>query len=188
MICVVVKEFPKAAELNQSLYDRVCENLQITLNSIDPFHRIGARRTEFNLHEQKIKEIDELTSWIQHILPEVSKRFCGKIETDFSSIPPNFTKLERYGYNVNSFEIAECWGIHYNRNESVIEHNHFPYALSFSYYVRIPEGSAPIMIEEEPHNVKEGQCIFFLSSQFHSVGLNDCEGRCAIVGNILYKF
>ena len=185
MSIIVEGEFPRASELNQSLYDRVCENLQKNVVSIDPLHRIGARRTEFNLHEQKIKEIDELTSWIQHMLPEVSKKFAGKPE--LYSIPHKFVKDEEYGYNLNSFEIAECWGAHFNKGESVMEHNHFPYILSFTYYVKTPKGTAPIMIEGDPHNVKEGQCIFFLASQYHSVGKNDCDGRCAIVGNILYR-
>jgi len=171
----IVIEFPKALELNQSLYDRVTENLQtnVTANS-SVSNGIGARRTEWNLHKQKIPEVDKLTSWIQHILPEVSKKFATK------------THDEEMAYNINSFELAECWGTHYNKSESVLEHNHFPYALSFVYYVRTPKGAAPIIIEDETLDVKEGQCIFFLASQWHSVGRNDCDGRCAITGNILY--
>ena len=177
----IVIEFPKALELNQSLYDRVTENLQTNvIENASVSNGIGARRTEWNLHKQKILEVDELTSWIQHILPEVSKKFAFAAKTYDDEI--------QMGYNVNAFEIAECWGIHYNRNESVIEHNHFPYTLSFSYYVRTPEGAAPIIIENEPLDAKEGQCIFFLASQWHGVGQNNCDGRCTIVGNILYRF
>ena len=174
MICVVVKEFPKAAELNSVLYDRVCGNFQDTVRTS---YDMGGHRTGFNLHKQNFKEIDELTSWIKYILPDVSKKFAAKTEED------------EFGFNfdVNSFEIASCWGIHFSGRESLIEHNHFPYSLSFVYYVRTPVGSAPIIIEGEPHNVKEGQCIFFLASQYHSVDPNGCNGRCAIVGNILYK-
>ena len=174
VVNVVVKDFPKATELNSVLYDRVCGNFQdIVRTSYD----VGAHRTELNLHKQNFKEIDELTSWIKYILPDVSKKFAAKTEED------------EFGFNfdVNSFEIASCWGIHFSGRESLIEHNHFPYALSFVYYVRTPVGTAPIIIEDEPHNVKEGQCIFFLASQYHSVDPNGCNGRCAIVGNILYK-
>ena len=109
-------------------------------------------------------------------MPDVSKKFATK------------TEETSYGYNVNSFEIAECWGAHYNKGESLMEHCHFPYALSFVYYVRTPKGFAPIIIENETYDIKEGQCVFFLASQYHSVGPNDCDGRCVIVGNILYRF
>ena len=51
-----------------------------------------------------------------------------------------------------------------------------------------PEKSTPIIIENHTYVAKEGQCIFFLASQYHSVGLNDCDERCAIVGNISYRF
>ena len=177
MNIVIVTEFPKALELNQVLYDKVTENLQANvIANISSSTGIGARRTEFNLHKQKITEIDELISWVQQILPDVSKKFATK------------THDEEMGYNINSFELAECWGSQYNKNESVVEHNHFPYALSFVYYVRTPKGAAPIIIEDEILNVKEGQCIFFLASQWHSVSQNDCDERCVIAGNILYRF
>ena len=180
---VVITEFPKASELNQSLYARVTEQLQYNVQpNAEVFNGIGGRGTQFNLHEQKIAEIDELISWIQHILPEVNKRFATK-ETIIEAMAD-----EGFGYNLNSFEIAECWGIHYNKTESVLEHNHFPYAISFIYYVRTPEGAAPITIENETYNVKEGQCVFFLATNYHSVGANNCNERCAIVGNILYRF
>ena len=172
---IIVIEFPQASELNSVLYDRVCENLHTNVRAS---HGIGGHRTDWNLQEQNIGEINELTSWIQHILPDVSKNFAAK----------TFSENEECGYNVNSFEIAECWGIHYNIGESLMEHCHFPYSLSFVYYVRTPKGTAPIIIENEIHEIKEGQCVFFLASQYHSVPPNDCDGRCAIVGNILYKF
>ena len=132
----------------------------------------------------------ELIYWITHILPNVSKHFAIKPK----DLPPHLlgdvTLIENEvcGYNVNAFEIAECWGAHYNRNGSVIEHNHFPYTLSFVYYVKTPKGSSPIIIENETHDIKEGQCVFFLATQYHSVTENNCDGRCAIIGNILYKF
>ena len=172
---IVLIDFPKHKELNSILYNKVHENLLDDIRVVTE-NGVGGRRTNFNLQEQKIQEIDELISWIENILPDVSKKFAAK------------TEQAGYGYNLNTFEIAECWGIHYNKDESLIEHCHFPYALSFIYYVRTPEGAAPIIIENETYNIKEGQCLFFLASKYHSVSKSDCDGRCAIVGNILYRF
>ena len=180
---IVVKEFPRASELNSILYDIVYENAH-------GGGRYGEREidncptfTDWNLHN--LKETDELTSWISRVLPDVSKNFALKQKPPFAL---HSLKDEKgYDFNVNGFKIASCWGIHYNGNEGLWDHNHFPALLAFTYYVRIPEGSAPFMLEGESHNVEEGQCIFFLASQYHSVGKNDCDGRCAIVGNIIYN-
>jgi hypothetical protein len=183
---IVFSEFPRAAEMNSILYDRVYENI-LNLKGIRHRVSISGRRTEWNLHEQKIEEIDVLISWVQSILPDVSKNFAGKTEeTRYRNY--NEGGEPDYGYNLNSFEIAECWGVTYNKGEMLLEHNHFPYAISFIYYIRTPEGTAPITIENETCEVKEGQCIFWLASNYHSVSVNDCDGRCAIVGNILYRF
>jgi hypothetical protein len=171
---MVISEFPKHKELNPILYDRVYTNLLDGIQ-VQTEDGVGGRRTDFNLQEQKIQEIDELISWIEKILPDISTRFASKLEETV------------YGYNLDSFEVAECWGVHYNKGESLVEHCHFPYALSFVYYVRTPKGTAPIIIEDRIYDIEEGQCLFFLASKYHSVSKSDCDGRCAIVGNIMYR-
>ncbi len=176
MMNIIASEFPKASELNPFLYMNVCKNIIDKDEYEKGKNDLGGRRTGWNLHEQKIEEIDVLISWIKRILPGVSKKFAAK------------TGKTAQSYNVNSFEIDQCWGVHYNKGESLREHNHFPHILSFVYYVKTPTGTAPIIIENHTYVAKEGQCIFFLASQYHSVGLNDCDERCAIVGNILYRF
>ena len=181
---IVVKEFPRASELNSILYDIVYENAH-------GGGRYGEREidncptfTDWNLHN--LKETDELTSWISRVLPDVSKNFATKQKPRLTLHSHEDEK--GYDFNVNGFKIASCWGIHYNGNEGLWDHNHFPALLAFTYYVRIPEGSAPFMLEGESHNVEEGQCIFFLASQYHSMIQNDnIAGRCAIVGNIIYN-
>tara|TARA_B100000287_G_C20234673_1_gene623611 strand:+ start:68 stop:619 length:552 start_codon:yes stop_codon:yes gene_type:complete len=176
MLNLIVTPFPESVGLNPILYERVCENIfkddqtKPNLNG-----KKGAKITGFNLHELGIKEINYFLTWIRNILPIVSGRFSSKKEDETS-----------FGFDVNGFKIEECWGIHYNGNESLIEHNHFPYILSFVYYVKTPKGSAPIMFGTDRYEVKEGECVFFLASQYHSVLPNESEGRCAIVGNISY--
>jgi len=174
---VVNCQYPKASELNAVLYNRVSENLQFQIPGAGRGGP-GGERTDWNLHKQNIKEIDDLISWVQHILPDVSKKFASKDDDNI-----------HFGYDLNAFEIAECWGIRYNKDEyGPVEHNHFPYTLTFVYYVRTPDGSTPVIIENETYAVNEGTCIFFISSLYHSLKRNDCDGRCAIVGNILYRF
>jgi len=181
---IVVKEFPRASELNSLLYDIVCENLSGGVKAGVYGDGGGGIITEYELHNQKIKEIDELTSWISRVLPDVSKNFATK-EKPKVGLHSHEDK-QNYDFDVNSFEIQACWGIHYSGKESLSAHNHFPAVLSFIYYVRTPKGSAPIMFEYESHQVEEGQCIFYLASQYHSVDQSEGAGRCAVVGNIIY--
>ena len=90
------------------------------------------------------------------------------------------------GFDPKAFSIVECWGINYGKGEGVRPHNHYPYALSFCYYVNLPEGSSPLVLDDEVIHPKEGQIIFFLSNTYHSVPSCSVDGRCAIVGNIMY--
>jgi len=189
---IVVKEFPRASELNSILYDIVYENVHgggrygEKIRSISNFNEMENVPTisDWDLHN--LKETDELTSWISRILPDVSKNFASKQKPIFGL--QSHEDEEAYDFNVNGFEIGSCWGIHYNKNDGIGEHNHFPALLSFVYYVRIPEGSDPFMFKGEAIWPEEGQCLFFLSSEFHSMFQNGhTDGRCAIVGNIIYN-
>ena len=170
----IIGEFPQALKLNSILYDRVCENIYEEKERAKD--SIFGRKTGWNFHRQNIKEVDILIAWIKNVLPEVSKKFATE------------EPEEGYSYNINAFEIAECWGAHYNRDESLVRHNHFPYILSFVYYVRTPTGFSTLIIEDENVDVKEGECVFFLAYNYHSVQPNNCDGRCVIAGNILYRF
>ena len=97
-------------------------------------------------------------------------------------------------FELERFRLAESWGITYHPGEGVVTHCHFPYILSFSYNIHIPEGSAPLLIDGaygEFHKIKaqEGVATFFLGSRFHKVKPNDQEsiGRMCLVGNIGYS-
>ena len=158
--------------LNPRLYERICENI-IDLERGDD--HIGGRSTSMDLHNRNIKEIDLLISWIRNILPEISIKFASRVKED------------SYGYNINAFKIVDCWGVTYNKGESLREHCHFPFTLSFTYAVKLPHGSSSIFIENKKVQMKEGDCVFFLSSDYHKVKRNNCDGRCVIVGNILYS-
>ena len=65
-------------------------------------------------------------------------------------------------------------------------HNHFPYSLSFGYYLCTPDGSSPLIIEGKEIQVTEGRLIIFGGHQSHEVPDSDISGRCMIAGNIAY--
>ena len=172
---LVIGEFPKASELNPILYDRVCENFYSKGESRNK-DGLAGRRTDFNFHIKNIKEVDVLLTWIKNLLSEISTQFASE------------NAEEIYHFNQQHFKLVGCWGAHYNRGEGLTKHNHFPYTISFVYYIRTPKGFSPLIIEDKNIDVKEGQCVFFLAHHYHSVQPNNCDGRCVIAGNFLYEF
>ena len=135
----------------------------------------GGLRTDFNLHKQGIKEVDELVAWIQSKLPEVA--------TYFARLNPG----EYCGFNEHGFKITTMWGIRYNKGDCVRSHNHFPFTLSLGYYIHTPKGCSSLIIENKKIKIKAGQCIFFLGSSWHGIDPDPVGGRCVIAANVLYK-
>ena len=135
----------------------------------------GGHRTDFDLHKKGIKEVGELITWINSVLPEVAAYYA------------RLRKHEYCGFNANGFKITHMWGIRYNKGDCVTPHNHFPLSLSMGYYIRTPKGCSPLKIEGKKIKVRAGQCIFFLGSDWHSIDPEPIGGRTLIAANILYK-
>ena len=167
-------DYVYSSKLNPQLYNVVCDNL------VKQPIMGGGFITPFNLHTRGIKSVDTLLTWIRNIIPHAAFKFSqgGEDKTDDST---------QVGYNVNSFKIDSCWGIHYNKGQRVAKHNHFPYIISFGYCVNAPDKSSPFILEGERINIVPGRLIMFLSHQYHGTLLSKVDGRCMIVGNILYQ-
>lgn len=135
----------------------------------------GGSRTGFNLHNEGIKEVDELVAWIKSKLPEVAAYFA--------KLNPG----EHCGFNKYGFNITNMWGIRYNKGDCVRCHNHFPLTLTLGYYIKTPKGCAQLTVENKKIKVRAGDCIFFLGSNWHGTKPEPVGGRCLIAANILYK-
>ena len=165
-------DYHHSSILNPKLYD-VLQNCYST----DVYRNIGggANCLNHNLHTRDINEVDILINWINQLIPTVAINFAGEGK---GGGPAGFDKYQ--------FKVDECWALLYSEGDRVIKHNHFPYSISFCYYVNSPEGSSPFVIEGEKINLKAGQIIFFLPHQYHWVVPTKYFGRCVVVGNILY--
>ena len=161
-------DYHYASRLNPRLYDIVLENVDHSVKGEGDI-------TLMDLHTRGIKDVDILITWIRNIIPDVACKFAENDENKGG-----------LGFSVNSFKINECWGIHYNKGQKVINHNHFPYALSFCYCVSAPPKSSPLILECERITPVPGRIIFFLSHQSHGTLPSKVDGRCMIAGNILY--
>ena len=172
----ITTDFPDASKINSILYELIKENAKKAVIG-------GGKRTDFqfaNDNRTGSKELKILSDWIYDILPQIVFLFAaghGMQEYD----------PDLMGFHPTEFEIREFWGVHYDKGEGVIFHNHFPYNISFVYYLRTPEGSSPLILENEEIFLKEGEIIFFFGHQFHCVEAGDVDGRCSIAGNILYN-
>ena len=149
----------------------------------------GGRKSNLDLHRKGIEEVDTILRWIGSLIPEVSHKYSNPNKTEFDHrdyLPPNDHGGGKYNFNIDAFKLVHCWSVLYNKGDGVERHNHYPYSLSFCYYVNVPEGSSPLILEDNVIDVKEGEVIFFLGSAYHSVPSCDIDGRCALVGNVLY--
>ena len=85
------------------------------------------------------------------------------------------------------FTVADYWGMYYDQGGGAVLHNHWPYPLSFGYYLRTPEGSSPLIIDDKSIQVVEGRLIIFAGHQSHEVPESEIRGRSMIAGNISYR-
>ena len=174
-------DYENASEINP----RLCQT--ISRYDIEDVVVGGARKTDMNLHKKGIPELTVLLNWIDDLTPLAAHRFTNTDEYDKN----NYRLVSdqgggKYNFDIKAFKLQHCWGITYNKGEGVERHNHFPYALSFCYYVNLPSGSSPLVLNNEIVNLKAGQVVFFLSSAYHSVPACSVDGRCSVVGNIMY--
>lgn len=163
----IIFKYPLGETLNPLLQSVIKTSLTTRLGG---GKHLGARRTDFNFHHKNIPALNTLIKWLESLFTEVGKHF---------SLP----RIDQPSY---SFTLETCWGIIYDKDSCVIEHNHFPYAFSFSYYVVSPSDTAPLVVNEQSYYLKAGDCIFFPSLYPHEVKPSQKEGRTVIVGNAFW--
>jgi len=191
--------YPDAESLNPKLYKALFSNLPIRkekerIYSPDKKHDQSDGEGHFlisprNLHTRGIKEVDTILKWIGNLVPLVAHKYSNPdpIEYKYEDyLPLSDNGGGKYNFNIDAFKLVHCWSVFYNKGDCVERHNHFPYSLSFCYYINTPEGSSPLIVDNDVINVKEGQIVFFPSNTFHSVPVSDIDGRCGIAGNIMY--
>ena len=137
--------------------------------------RGGGQMTPMNIHEHKIDDIDKILKWLMNCIPNTAIKL-GEGNSYRGDM----------NYRLNEFKIAECWGILYDKGQSVIRHNHFPYCLSFVYFIKTPRGSTPLIMEGKRIKAEEGKLVMFHANQIHLCNPSKANGRCCLVGNIRY--
>jgi len=151
----------------------------------------GGQITSMNLHEHEIYDnvLDLRGEDVSFSLDAIDKILAYVIKC----IPNTAIKLGegnsyrgKMNYNLNEFKIAQCWGITYDKGQNVVKHNHFPYCLSFVYFIKVPRGSSPLIIEGKRIKAEESKLVMFHANQVHWCNKSNVDGRCCLVGNIRY--
>jgi len=173
--------FPNCENLNSSLYVEILESL-----NLDNTIKGGGHRTSYSVEEKSSSSYLTLIKWIEELIPMSAHILAGGTG-DYTKKYKVMKGGGKWGYDYNRFKIAEMWSIVYNKGEGVESHNHFPYPISFVYYVNFIEGSSPLIIESDEFFPKNGQLIFFMGHQYHCVPPSNIDNRCIIAGNINYS-
>ena len=127
--------------------------------------------------EVYIPEIKRLFDWIESITTDVANKFALFTSSLYNSEGRKHTK---------KFKIDTYWALTYPMNSWIEPHNHFPHALSFTYYINAPQKSAPFIINDQKYWIKEGQLVIFPSLYTHWVPPAVTNGRTSISGDIVY--
>ena len=102
----------------------------------------------------------------------------------------NYVPLLTGEQNV-TWKITSLWGANYRKGDHTVYHTHMPCSLSFCYYPKADEGSAPIVFSELDYEIypEEGHLIIFPSHLKHGVPSQVGEGeRMVISGNIIATY
>ena len=163
-----IYECPHHAMIQEILINWVTENAKTRVNG-------GALKTKFyNGNERDLRAHGLLFDWIVLTIKDAVDQFSRFTNSAYNESAEE-TKV---------FKIADYWGMMYDVGGGTVLHNHFPYSLSFGYYLCTPDGSSPLIIEGKEIQVTEGRLIIFGGHQSHEVPDSDISGRCMIAGNI----
>ena len=89
-------------------------------------------------------------------------------------------------YKSSKLTDIHVWGQLYNEGDHQTSHSHVPYTYSWTYYVKAPKGSSPIVFKDSDYKLhpKESDLIIFPSWVWHHVPKNKCKGRAIVAGNL----
>ncbi len=123
---------------------------------------------------RSVKGVGPLLDWIQDQLLDAAADF-------------NNASSGNAPFDIAAFSIYEYWGMYYPEGSETLIHDHFPNAMTFAYYTCCPDGSSPLIVEDNEVEVEEGMLVVFPASYVHYVPITHVEGRTMISGNVVYQ-
>ena len=150
-------------------------------------------RHDNDLFEKQIRESGDVQSKKTNVKAEMTQWLLTEYES-FRSLGvdivvnhlPHLSKPTVDG-SVFDWIITALWGNIYHKGDYTDPHDHMPAAYSFTYYVKVPEGSAPLILDDlgEIWTPKEGDLVLFPGHIRHSVPEHTIDkNRISIAGNL----
>jgi len=172
----VMRVYPQHKGVNPLLFDQIQKYACLDVKGC-------GMRTEFQTGLQDEgpgriggEPLSQLFGWIEDQLPQLAWTLGKWSNSAFNQDP--------YPHR---YAIADYWGMVYNRGGGSQRHNHYPWPLSFTYYVNVPKGSSCLMLEGEEVGVSDGRLLVFPAHLYHWVEPTPVDGRTMIAGNISYN-
>jgi len=166
----VIYDCPYQDKIADPLLKWIYDNANIRVNG-------EALKTKFYTGKDRdIPEHTILIDWIESVLVEAVHEMSRWTNSAYNESPDSSKK----------FKVADYWGMYYDEGGGAVLHNHWPYPISFGYYLKAPEGSSPLVIDKQSIQVTEGRLIIFGGHQSHEVPDSEVGGRCMIAGNVVY--
>ena len=162
---IIIEKCPLFEEVNGKLLEEV-ESIEYPLTNVT---NVKAKQSDWYTKSANIKRIH---SWVLDLIkekyPDVTKHL----------IFPSMGKLE----------ITNTWFARYGQGDHTVSHNHIPSTFSWSYYVKCPSGSPPLIFTTSGKEINpvEGEVIIFPSFLNHHVSSNECDDRIVLAGNFTF--
>ena len=97
---------------------------------------------------------------------------------------------EKMGSTPIKCRTSDCWGVLYKKNDFAVAHAHWPNIWSWGYYVKVPQGSSPLVFPEGKEGnyyvfPQVGDLVIFPAWIKHEVPPSNVdEDRMLVGGNI----
>ena len=150
--------------------------------------------------EYYIRKTGDMMNHVSNVKASMTDWDSHEKNSHINAIAKKALFLCQYGMKAKyPLEIADCWGALYTKGEHTVEHHHWPFTWSFTYYVKVSDNTAPLVFhnilnpEKEfvnmPIQPKKGDMFIFPSTLRHSVPEQESdEERIMVAGNIWYNF
>ena len=167
--------------------------LEYKKGTIVPVYICNLDKHDNDLYEKQIRECGDVQSKKTNVKAEMTDWLLTEYES-FRNLGidivvnhlPHLSKPTVDG-SVFDWIITALWGNIYHKGDYTDPHDHMPAAYSFTYYVKVPEGSAPLILDDlgEIWTPKEGDLVLFPAHLKHSVPKHTIdEDRISIAGNL----
>ena len=157
----------------KNIFDEIGNHLHSTLESI-------IRKTGDEWKRRLSVVQADITNLNMHQRHESFKQVCDIV----------ITYAEKMGSTPIKCRTSDCWGVLYKRDDFAVAHAHWPNIWSWGYYVKVPDGSSPLVFPEGKEGnyyvfPQVGDLVIFPAWIKHEVPPSNVdEDRMLVGGNI----